>query len=349
MNQFHHYGRHAMGLLCTLISAAAVTARATDESDAEAHLLRLGAEARVDWQDCWQHGYNSDANSGFEGKFIALRADGQIAKGLTYSWRQRINRSHSDAAFFDATDWAQVTYTPSERWDFSAGKQIVGIGGWEYDRSPIDLYSCSVFWNNIACYQLGASVTSHLDDANKLMLQVTQSPFHTTTCRNLYAYNLMWCGNFSGFQSLYSVNMLEYQPNTYISYIALGNKFNVDQFTLELDLMNRAASGQTFLLKDYSVMAELAWTTTDSKWRIHAKYTYDRNDTHTAADQLVLAGTKLSMLGAGVEYRPMSDVRLHATAYHSWGNNSNAADVMQSNGTFISAGVTWRMNFLTLK
>jgi hypothetical protein len=348
MNLFHHYGRYAMGLLCALISAGVGEARA-DAPELSEHLLRFGAEARVDWQNCWQYGETSDANSGFEGKFFALRADGCIAKGLTYSWRQRINRQHGDSYFFGATDWAQVTYSPSTRWDFSAGKQIVGIGGWEYDRSPIDLYSCSVFWNNIPCYQLGVSAAIHPDAANKVMLQVTQSPFHSTLCRNLYAYNLMWCANYSAFQSLYSVNMLEYEPNHYINYIALGNKFNVDQFSLELDLMNRASNHQTFLFKDYSVMAELAWTASDSKWRIHAKYTYDCNDTHTDADQLVLAGTKLSMLGAGVEFRPVNGVRLHATAYHSWGDNSNPADVMQHDGTFISAGVTWAMNLFTWK
>ncbi len=35
------------------------------------------------------------------------------------------------------------------RWGVQGGKEVVAIGGFEYDRAPIDLYSCSVFWNNV--------------------------------------------------------------------------------------------------------------------------------------------------------------------------------------------------------
>ena len=346
MNLNHHHSSKLLALLCALSLTS--TAAAADTAD-EQHLLRLGAEARIDWQEVVQDGSTSDANSGFYGKFIALRADGVIGHGFSYSWRQRINRPQSNSSFFDATDWLLATYSPTERFDFSAGKQIVEIGGWEYDRSPIDLHSCSVFWNNIACYQLGASATIHSNAANQFTLQITQSPMHTALQRNTYAYNAVWRGNYSGFSTIYSFNLIENPAGNYIQYVALGNKFTAGQFCLELDLMNRAAKHQAYFLKDCSVMAELAWRSTNAKWRLHAKFTHDRNTTGTSADQLVLSGTALSMLGGGVEYRPTPTLRLHATAYHSWGHNANSADVMQHDGTMIAAGITWSMNLLNLK
>ena len=53
--------------------------------------------------------------------------------------------------------------------------------------------------------------------------------------------------------------MMEYEPSKFISYIALGNRFNMGPVTLELDLMNRAASHQTYFFKDCSVMANLIY------------------------------------------------------------------------------------------
>ena len=50
-----------------------------------------------------------------------------------------------DAGFFNATDWFYVDYKPTEQWTLSAGKQVIDIGGWEYDYAPINLYYCSEF------------------------------------------------------------------------------------------------------------------------------------------------------------------------------------------------------------
>ncbi len=139
-----------------------------DEEEYEQRVLRLDIQARVDYQMVRQGemalgskdytGLHIDnAQSGFRGKYLVIRADGEIVKGLTYSWRQRLNTLHEDANFFNATDWVYLNYN-IRGWNFQVGKEVVAIGGYEYDRAPIDLYACSVFWNNIPCYALGASV-----------------------------------------------------------------------------------------------------------------------------------------------------------------------------------------------
>lgn len=56
----------------------------------------------------------------------------------------------------------------------------------------------------------------------------------------------MWNGSHGFFDAIYSVNMMEYLPGRFINYISLGNKFTFDKVALELDVMNRASSHQTF-------------------------------------------------------------------------------------------------------
>ena len=337
-------------IFCTAILMALCTASAMGADDRD-EIIRLDVDARLDYQRDWNDGHTVSDNTGFEGKYLVIRVDGNITGNLSYSWRQRLNKNHNDGSFFDATDWVYLNYDIN-RWSLSAGKQVVAIGGWEYDRAPIDLYGCSVFWNNIPCYQIGASAAYRLSDSDRLSLQFCESPFFRTDNRDMYAYNLMWSSTHGIYSSLWSANLIEYAPDRYISYLALGNRFSFGKVALELDLMNRAASRQAFFFKDWSVMAELSYRPT-AKWNLHVKGTYDRNATTTDADLCVLSGTKMTMVGGGLEYFPLANsnhtLRVHANCYYSTGTNTNTADVMQDKTVLLDLGVKWTMNILSLK
>lgn len=338
-------------ILFALTAGAVVWPAYAEEPETDEKILNLRVEARLDLRGDWLDGNTVKENTGFAGKYLNLRLDGNITPNLSYSWRQRFNKPHKDASYFDATDWIYLNYN-LDRWSFSGGKEVVAIGGWEYDRAPIDLYGCSVFWNNIPCYEIGASVGLNFSASDKLSFQFCQSPFYRSDNRNMYAYNLMWNGSHGCFSALYSANLIEWAPGRYINYLALGNKFTVDKVVLELDLMNRASSRQTFLGKDMSVMAELQYKPS-GKWNIFGKFTYDVNKSGTAADVTVLNGTDLKMFGAGVEFMPFVNarhvLRFHAIGFYSWGNNTNSADLMQNKTFTAGAGVTWYMNLLSLK
>lgn len=339
--------------LSLALSLGASTAFAQDNNDStDKTILRLDATARVDWQHDHTDGIGTvDDQSGFKGKYFMFRADGNIAPGFSYSWRQRLNKANKDQSFFDATDWVYINYAV-DRWNFRAGKEIVSIGGWEYDRAPYDLYSTSVFWNNVPCYQLGVSAGYNITPSNTLSAQVTQSLFHSSIGNNTYAYNLMWNGRIGLFESIWSANLVEYAQGRYINYLSLGNKFHLGKWSLEFDFMNRASSHQTFLFRDCTIVGEIAYNP-NARWRIHAKGTYDVNHSGTDADALVLNGTELSMAAAGVAYYPLlkdrTSLRIHADVAYSWGRNANTADVMQHGTTLAQVGVTWQMNLLNFK
>jgi hypothetical protein len=331
------------GLGCMLCSAAS------------AQILKptvdINLDARVDYQYEDVDGTTIDDNSGFKGKYLDIQVDGELMPGLSYSWRQRLNKSSNNSSFFDATDWINLEYQMDPHWAISGGKQVVAIGGVEYDRSPVDIYRGSEFWNNIPCYQLGGSISyTGNQKRDKLSLQVCTNPFHDIegSNNNTYAYNLMWVGTHGFLKTYYSANLIEYLPSHYITYLALGHAVHFSKdVTLELDLMNRASSGQTYFFKDASVMANFL-VNVSKKVQLFAKGTYDVNHTTSTADYDVTPGTEIKLAGIGVEYHPLrdrwNDVRLHASCFYSWGKNTQVDGTLQDKQTIANVGLTWYMH-----
>lgn len=315
-------------------------------------LLNLGVETRADYQREYIDGDAIKDNCGFKGQYLNIRMDGQFNDKLSYSYRQRLNKAHKDASFFDATDWIYLKYQMDEHWAVSAGKQVVAIGGYEYDRAPIDLYFCSEYWNQIPCYQFGLNLTYTFNEGNdQLLAQICESPFNLPG-KDMYAYNLLWYGSHDWFNTIYSVNMIECMPGEFINYITLGNKFNVGDFSLELDVMNRAVRNQAFLFNDFSVMGELSYAASD-KWNIFAKATYDVSNTDKPGDYCVMPGTEVTRVGAGVEYFPLGggnkNVRLHAAFCQTFGDNGNPAGALLDEQSMVSLGLKWKINLLSFK
>ena len=319
----------------------------------DSELLTLRVEARLDYMQEYVDDLKINGNSGCKGKYLNIRMDGNLTDGLSYSYRQRLNKPNSNASFFDATDWLTLTYK-YKNWSVSAGKQVVAIGGYEYDRAPIDLYFCSEYWNNIACYQMGVSGTYTTSAGNdQILLQVCESPFRRNAINvnndEMFAYNLMWYGSHGFFSTMYSVNFMEYLPGKYINYIALGNRFSFGNFALELDFMNRAVSGSQFFVNDYSVMGELSWRPVD-RLNVFLRATYDCNKTVTG-DLCVVPGTSLLRAGAGVEFYPIKNYRnfrLHLNCCYTDGD-SPSTTVLRPEQTIVDAGLTWYVNMLDIK
>ncbi len=214
--------------------------------------LHLLLEARGDYQRTYVDKEAIKDDCGFKGKYLNVILTGDITPQVSYAYRQRLNKIHKNSSFFDATDWLYLNYQATQHLSFSGGKQVVGIGGYEYDRAPINLYFCSEFWNNIPCYQWGVSASYAITKNDKLTFQFCESPFRSFyEHADMYAYNLMWNGSHGIWNTIWSINMLEWQGGKFINYISLGNEFRLARnATLQLDYLNRAVSHQTFLFKD---------------------------------------------------------------------------------------------------
>lgn len=338
--------RLILALMALLLSSSAIAQ--------ESSIINLRFEARADYMQEYLADDKINDNSGFKGRYFNIRMDGNIAKGLSYSIRYRLNRPNKDESYFNATDWLTLTYKTNNM-EFSAGKQVVAIGGYEYDRAPIDLYFCSEYWNNIACYQFGLS-TAYITDSkkDKFLFQFCESPFRKGALNRLnnelFAYNLMWYGSHDWFNTMYSFNMIEYMPGKFINYLALGNQFSFGDFQIQLDLMNRVSNIDNLLFKDMSVMTELTWHALDCL-NVTAKFTYDTNSTDDIGDLCVIPGTDIIRAGAGIEFFPMKnykDLRMHLNVCHTDGK-SPASAALQNRQTIIDAGITWKVSLLNIK
>lgn len=313
----------------------------------ENYHVNLRMEARGDFQNEMIGGTPVDASNGFRGKQFNLRLNGTINDSWSYVYRQRMGKPNDDASYFDAVDHINLTYTTGA-WAFTGGKQTVAVGGYEYDRAPIDFYFGSEYWYNMACYQWG--VNAKYDFGNEsndaLTLQVVQSPFRNVS-PEMFSYNLLWSGSYGWIDILHSVNMVEYLPGKYVNFIALGHQFNMGDFKLQLDWMNRAEIAN-FDFYDFSVMADLSWSA-NNKINVFGKFSYDVNGSN-AADYCVLPGTELTRVGAGVEYFPIEgsrDIRFHGGYSYAWGTNGNLDDgTVWGDQSFLTLGVTWKMSIL---
>ena len=332
--------------ILSLIIASICTINIVAQDD----ILDLKVELRADYQREYINGKTIDDNSGFKGKYLNIAMSGNINDHFSYSIRHRLNKTSFDSSFFDATDWAWIAYTLNN-WEISAGKQVVAIGGYEYDRAPIDLYFCSEFWNNVACYQFGVSGGYTFNNGNdKIIAQFCQSPFRNLH-GDMYAYNLIWYGNHGIFSGIYSANLIEYAPGRFINYLSLGNKLSYENVSFEFDFMNRATSHQTFLFKDVTLIGELAWKPI-KQLNVFGKVSYDVNNTNNN-DFYVLPGTEMTRIGGGIEYFPFvndkHEIRIHADYCYTMGTNTNSESSLHNNHSYFDVGLTWKFDIIKLK
>lgn len=352
--------KRTAALAATAMLGMATYATTSDEiqqKEPEEHLISLDLDARLDWQMVSYKGHMDRSQTGFIGKYIALKAHGQLTDGLTYTWRQRFSRTPKDNTFWDQTDILDFNYSFG-KWDIGAGKQVVLIGGYEYDRAPINLMCPNLFVTNVACYQFGVSGGYQVSPNDHLAIQVSQSLFATPEDRNLYSYNLMWRGGHNlaewmRFESIWSVNEVEYLKGKFCNYVALGNKFILyDKVTLIVDLMTRTYPKNN-PFKNNTYMGELSWDI-NPRWKITGKISYDCNRGVNLTDKTEVArGSQLAIAGLVGEWYPIRNgkhlLKVHAALFGSYGSNYNPSDLMQKDTMYGSVGVTWHMNLLNFR
>ncbi len=302
-------------------------------------------EARMDYD--YRHFPEGDEDKGaFQGRYLNFQLDGMLASRLSYHYRQRINAGNMgfSTTFFEGTDWLYMDWQFASRFSVSAGKEVVAIGGWEYDLAPINMYYWSEFWNNVNCYEMGVSL-HYRDEHNHWQLQLGNSPYVTQNLQHLYALNLIWYGDYNWFKPIYSTNLVEYERGSFIHYVALGNKFDFGKAYVYVDVMNRATDKQSsYFFEDYSVMVE-AKAYLGNRWTLFAKGGCDENSTEIpslgmAPDQYVLPGTQYVYAGLGGEFFPLlgkNTVRIHAFAAYK-DDRLHSVKTLEAN-----AGLTWHL------
>ena len=325
---------------------------------------QLRFEVRTDF-DCFSDGDN--INSGFTGKYLNFILTGDLTDNLYYAYRQRINNIQNEARFFEATDYLYLGWRITKNISLTAGKEIVAIGGLEYDLAPIDIYFNSRFWDNINCFRFGTNLEITTNDGkNTFVLQFTNSPFDQgIVYGSLYNYSFLWRANFKHFTPVCSFNMFEVKRGSFLNIIALGTAFEFGPVVGYLDAQNRAHGDQKdYFGKDITLIGRVGINFWHDKMQIFVKGGCDINDSQDYTtlqsqwllDPLVLPGTDVAFYGGGIEYWPLigkNDIRIHAF----FAVSDVRQDAHVNNGSlFVSkedeisyqanVGLTWRLKFI---
>ncbi len=240
----------------------------------------------------------------------------------------------------DFIDWLTLSYEVG-RFGFTIGKDMLAIGTWELDDYDVDVHTALVspFWHKIAIYQWGGAVEyTTKDESTSLRFQFGTSPFgERPFASKLFTYSLEWRGEYGCFAPIWTVNFLETEPGKFVNLLALGNAFNIEDFTLRVDYMNRASSLKNFFNQEFSVSAQLLYNH-DDRVEVFAKGGYDHYNgsdifgyEYESAEDIRFIPTDNYLcpsywyVGGGVHYFPLRnsrDLRVHAVAsYNNFAKN----------------------------
>ena len=314
---------------------------------------KLWLEARADIE---AHP-GAGAAYGVHGRYFNLIAGGRLGQRFGYYLRQRLKAEPGSIDFFDNTDFLHVSYQASPRLRLRLGKDALAMGGYEYDAPPIDVYMPGEYWNNIYCFQLGASAAyTTADSRHTFTLQAAQSPYVNSQGLDwdagLLSYHLLWNGTLGEhWQTLWSASLMERQRGTFVNIAMLGTRATYGGWSLYLDLMHHALAWDDWG-RNLGFVARMDWKVARGL-TLMARGSYERNgsevDLQTAQwlDQLVPAGHAFFKGFVGAEYRPegAESVRLHAYA----GMETDKADGSPAGRRpAFNLGATWGIDFARL-
>lgn len=275
----------------------------------------------------------SDDSYGFRGDYINLRINGSINENLSYSFHHRLNKPILSNDLFNATDWAYLLYRKGN-WGVQAGKMQLEYGGYEYDEAPINIYYSSEFYDNFAkAFTFGLSALYYLGESNRIVFQISQSPFSFNTSDRALSYSLCARGESGFYGWKHSVNLFDLPEGGHVGNIALGNCFTAGPAKLELDLVQRGNMKSFRFFDDCAVIANLVVSPTD--WmNMMVKASYDRN--FSQFDPLVPVPGEYWSYGGGFEFFPKPEsreFRIHALYYYF-------------HAPTVSLGLTWKIRLL---
>ena len=303
------------------------------------HVDEVSADVRFTFHEEIREG---EYGSHFQGDYFNIHIKGQIADGLTFRVRQRMNKKIDDKNPFNATDFLWLKWQATPKWSFTGGKQPILVGGYEIDSAPIDVYYYGAFSRGLyQYYAFGASATFSPTPTQNISVEFCPSPISPVT-QNAYSYNLYWGGHIGKiWKTTWSYNYVEDELHRKMNWIALGNKFLLGDLVVDVDFINRAAFGQPrFLFSDWTLIGKAIWSI--GKWNLCTKIGYEMNDEKNvdkdgvSYDLVLPAGNDYFYGGAGVEFFPLGDdkLRLHAAYFRDNHDSLDNFDI----------GVTWRFN-----
>ena len=247
---------------------------------------------------------------------------GHFTPNLHYRLRQRFTKPLYDPKYpLNCTDILTLTWDINPKWTLEAGKFPVFIGGYEWAAAPIDIYYHSEFSETMPMvYALGGRGYFNLNDKQTFRFEVSQSVLADGHA-DVWSGALGWKGQFANWwKTLWSINLIDDYYRHLMTYVALGNRFELGPAALEVDSIYRRSLKQKHAGIDLSLIGRFTYTV--GRCVLSAKGGYDVNAAGNVDpdgvpyDLTVAPGTSYLWISGGVEYFPLKndDIRIHAIA-----------------------------------
>ena len=240
-------------------------------------------------------------------------------------------------------DIAKVDFTFGN-WTFTAGKDCIANGGFEYDEWDVDtdymtvaddkILIASNLWYNLPAYQWGAKVAYDIAGHTSVALQMTSSPFgERPFASGLFAYSVMTTGNYGPVSSMVSTSALQRPSGGFDWLITVSERVEISDFTLGFDWYS--VSDVKYDLED--APCGLA---NGNTMRYSVAYApSDKFDVKLVGNWYILPGDTNDLnLSAVFHYYPLENLQLHAAL--GWDRVSGSVCAL--------AGVKYNLTFLSL-
>ena len=216
-------------------------------------------------------------------------------------------------------DWANLTWSFGD-FSLTLGKDLITTGGIEFDDYDFDVHPIMVssLWNGFDAYQWGAKLGWSPAEDQELTFQVTTSPYVDDLFgKPWFNYSLGWTGTIGdAIETIWSATAVQWDKasegllDAYFWLVCLGQRASLGDWTLGLDLSN-ATMMPGDLSYGMTVMPSVAYALSE-KVDFFAKGGWENQ---ICKDEL--ADPSCWFAGAGLNWRPVENLRLHALAAYN--------------------------------
>ena len=325
-------------------------------------------------------------NGGFKFDHIIVDVGGQVTPKISYRYLQRLNKVSpifTKENLPSTIDYAYLKYALNNLFSITAGKQALSVGGFEYNKYPVDVYDYSGISNYITCYLTGMQVAFTPVQNQEFSFQIVNNRMGTwreaigtpqigsqleAPTLPLY-YSLGWNSNYlnNALQLRYAANITSPAKGKTLVMVSGGQMWQSGPFNIYIDaffqhseidylggIRNLTISPQNVVenVNYFSLLGEANYRI-QPQWNILLKCFYNNFSTYKSSIFLDKGNCLTSWnYQGGIEFYPMKDDNLHLFLIATFKNylEPAVAQVITPDDSFrISAGFIYRIPVVSLK
>lgn len=321
-------------------------------------MLNIMLDARLDLQGEFKGSELEE--TGFKGQTFRMMLAGEIYPGIRYQVRHRFNKPQAPLIrdnYSSATDQAWIAFDLGKKWTFTAGKQSMQLGTFEYDYNGADIYQATMINGDIDLYKTGVNI-AYKFSGQTINLQVVNSDSPQFTSEDYeskaFAINVLWVGDLfdKKLKTRWGYGAFQHERSKFYNWLTLGTQLNLGNFTTEADYYLGSRNMDygsivedtdlgTRYVRDQSVSLNFKYNF--GKWRPFIKGTWNqRHDKDFSSNAYESMGIQ-----AVVEFYPFTkevikDLRFHlAYAYSNTNFQGQFSSLSNKDTHLILGGTRW--------